>query len=258
MSLYIVGLVATPSVTFTWAADEVSIMAHNKEGGDKPERSKQPSKKAPAESRQESELPIDAEFVSDMSPKRGAKPAEGYLAGQLLVAMPNMRDPRFERTVIYMCVHNAEGAMGLVINKAVGSLTFPQLLRQLGIPKDGAGDRRVHFGGPVEMGRGFVLHTDEYEQESTVKVKPGYAVTATIDILKAIAEGGGPDKALLALGYAGWAPGQLDGEITANGWLHAPADLGIVFDDELDTKWTRAIGKIGIDLALLSGEAGHA
>jgi putative transcriptional regulator len=232
-------------------------MAHNKEGGDKPERSKQPSKKAPAESRHENELPIDAEFVSDMSP-HGAEKGEGYLAGQLLVAMPNMRDPRFERTVIYMCVHNAEGAMGLVINKAVGSLTFPQLLRQLGIPKDSASDRRVHFGGPVEMGRGFVLHTDEYEQESTVKVRPGYAVTATIDILKAIAEGGGPEKALLALGYAGWAPGQLDGEITANGWLHAPADLGIVFDDELDTKWTRAISKIGIDLALLSGEAGHA
>jgi putative transcriptional regulator len=184
--------------------------------------------------------------------------SDRYLAGHLLVAMPNMRDPRFERTVIYMCVHNAEGAMGLVINKAVGSLTFQQLLRQLGIPKDDASDRRVHFGGPVEMGRGFVLHTDEYEQESTVKVRTGYAVTATIDILKAIADGGGPEKALLALGYAGWAPGQLDGEIQANGWLHAPADPEIVFDDELDTKWMRAISKIGVDLALLSGEAGHA
>ena len=232
-------------------------MARSKEGSDKPERSKQPAKKAPSEPRRtEKELPSDSEFVSDMM--TGGKRAEGYLAGQLLVAMPNMRDPRFERTVIYMCVHNAEGAMGLVINKSVGSLTFPQLLRQLGIPKDGAAERRVHFGGPVEMGRGFVLHTDEYEQESTVKVRRGYAVTATIDILKAIAEGGGPEKALLALGYAGWAPGQLDGEIQANGWLHAPADLGIVFDDELDTKWTRAISKIGIDLALLSGEAGHA
>lgn len=232
-------------------------MARSKEGSDKPERPKQPAKKAPSESRSAAKvLPTDAEFVSDMSPKSGRQ--EGYLAGQLLVAMPNMRDPRFERTVIYMCVHNAEGAMGLVINKSVGSLTFPQLLRQLGIPKEGAIDRRVHFGGPVEMGRGFVLHTDEYEQESTVKVKPGYAVTATIDILKAIAEGGGPKQALLALGYAGWAPGQLDGEIQANGWLHAPADLSIVFDDALDTKWTRAISKIGIDLALLSGEAGHA
>ncbi|MSP48072.1 MAG: YqgE/AlgH family protein [Alphaproteobacteria bacterium] len=193
-----------------------------------------------------------------MGSARSEKGVENYLAGHLLIAMPNMRDPRFERTVIYMCVHNAEGAMGLVINKAVGSLTFSQLLRQLGIPKEGAADRRVHFGGPVEMGRGFVLHTDEYEQESTVKVRPGYSVTATIDILKAIAEGSGPQQALLALGYAGWAPGQLDGEIQANGWLHAPADPGIVFDDELDTKWTRAIGKIGIDLAVLSGEAGHA
>jgi len=233
-------------------------MAHSKEGGDKPERAK-PSKKATAGARHAgSAMPSDASFVSDMPAKKGAAESEGYLAGHLLVAMPNMRDPRFERTVIYMCVHNAEGAMGLVINKAVGSLTFPQLLRQLGIPRDGAGERRVHFGGPVEMGRGFVLHTDEYEQESTVKVKPGYAVTATIDILKAIADGGGPEKALLALGYAGWAPGQLDGEIQANGWLHAPADLAIVFDDALDTKWERAIGKIGIDLALLSGEAGHA
>ncbi len=233
-------------------------MASGKEGSDKPERAKQPTKKTPGASRRtEKSLPHQPDPVSGMGTSPG-KAGEGYLAGHLLVAMPNMRDPRFERTVIYMCVHNAEGAMGLVINKSVGSLTFPQLLRQLGIPKEGAADRRVHFGGPVEMGRGFVLHTDEYEQESTVKVKPGYAVTATIDILKAIAEGGGPEKALLALGYAGWAPGQLDGEIQANGWLHAPADLGIVFDDELDTKWTRAISKIGIDLALLSGEAGHA
>ena len=234
-------------------------MARSKEGADKPERAKQPSKKASAEARRtEKGLPAESEVISGMGSRRSGKGAEGYLAGHLLVAMPNMRDPRFERTVIYMCVHNAEGAMGLVINKAVGSLTFPQLLRQLGIPKEGAADRRVHFGGPVEMGRGFVLHTDEYEQESTVKVRAGFAVTATIDILKAIAEGRGPQKALLALGYAGWAPGQLDGEIQANGWLHAPADLGIVFDDELDTKWTRAISKIGIDLALLSGEAGHA
>ncbi len=229
-------------------------MARSKEGSDKPER----PKKAPGESRRAAPtLPHQGDHVAGIGTSPG-KSGEGYLAGHLLVAMPNMRDPRFERTVIYMCVHNAEGAMGLVINKSVGSLTFPQLLRQLGIPKEGAADRRVHFGGPVEMGRGFVLHTDEYEQESTVKVKPGYAVTATIDILKAIAEGRGPEKALLALGYAGWAPGQLDGEIQANGWLHAPADLGIVFDDELDTKWTRAISKIGIDLALLSGEAGHA
>ncbi len=233
-------------------------MARSKEGSDKPERAKQPTKKAPDESRRTAKtLPHQPDHISGMGAS-AVKAGEGYLAGHLLVAMPNMRDPRFERTVIYMCVHNAEGAMGLVINKSVGSLTFPQLLRQLGIPKEGAADRRVHFGGPVEMGRGFVLHTDEYEQESTVKVRSGYAVTATIDILKAIAEGGGPEKALLALGYAGWAPGQLDGEIQANGWLHAPADLGIVFDDELDTKWTRAISKIGIDLALLSGEAGHA
>lgn len=236
-------------------------MARSKEGADKPDKPKQPkgpSKRTkPAAAAIGKVSPVEPERVSGMGSSR-TKAADGYLAGQLLVAMPNMRDPRFERTVIYLCVHNAEGAMGLVINKPVGSLTFPQLLRQLGIPKESVVDRRVHFGGPVEMGRGFVLHSDEYEQESTVKVRPGYAVTATIDILKAIAEGGGPERALLALGYAGWAPGQLDGEIQANGWLHAPADVGIVFDDELDTKWNRAISKIGIDLALLSGEAGHA
>jgi putative transcriptional regulator len=232
-------------------------MARSKPEAEKPEAMKSPSDTPTGSRRGARGLKAVA---SDMHPGSASPNAasERYLAGHLLVAMPNMRDPRFERTVIYMCVHNAEGAMGLVINKAVGSLSFQQLLRQLGIPKDAAADRRVHFGGPVEMGRGFVLHTDEYEQESTVKVRAGYAVTATIDILKAIADGGGPEKALLALGYAGWAPGQLDGEIQANGWLHAPADVEIVFDDELDTKWMRAISKIGVDLALLSGEAGHA
>ena len=232
-------------------------MARSKQEADKAEATKTPSE-TPSGTRRGARGAKAESADAQLGSASANAASDRYLAGHLLVAMPNMRDPRFERTVIYMCVHNAEGAMGLVINKAVGSLTFQQLLRQLGIPKDAASDRRVHFGGPVEMGRGFVLHTDEYEQESTVKVRPGFAVTATIDILKAIAEGGGPEKALLALGYAGWAPGQLDGEIQANGWLHAPADQAIVFDDELDTKWLRAISKIGVDLALLSGEAGHA
>jgi putative transcriptional regulator len=119
-------------------------------------------------------------------------------------------------------------------------------------------ERRILFGGPVEMGRGFVLHSDDYEQESTVKVEGGFAVTATIDILQAIAGGTGPTKSLLALGYAGWGPGQLDSEIQANGWLSCPADAEIVFDEDLDTKWERSINKIGAKVSMLSGVAGRA
>jgi len=185
--------------------------------------------------------------------------ASGYLTGQLLIAMPTMRDPRFTRTVIYMCAHNAEGAMGLVVNRLVGSLTFPELLQQLGIEvADRKRDLRIHFGGPVDSGRGFVLHSDDYTQDGTLMVEGGIALTATVDILKQIASGGGPSQSLLALGYAGWGPGQLDSEIQANGWLHAPADQSIVFDSDLDGKWQRAINKIGVDVSLLSGEAGHA
>ncbi|MBM3573463.1 MAG: YqgE/AlgH family protein [Alphaproteobacteria bacterium] len=185
--------------------------------------------------------------------------ASGYLTGQLLIAMPTMRDPRFTRTVIYMCAHNAEGAMGLVVNRLVGSLTFPELLQQLGIEvSNRKRDLRIHFGGPVDSGRGFVLHSDDYTQDGTLMVEGGIALTATVDILKQIASGSGPRLSLLALGYAGWGPGQLDSEIQANGWLHAPADDAIVFDEDLDGKWQRAIGKIGVDVSLLSGEVGRA
>jgi putative transcriptional regulator len=182
-----------------------------------------------------------------------------YLAGQLLIAMPGMRDPRFTRTVIYMCAHSTEGAMGLVINRLIGTLTFPDLLEQLGIPSQGLDkDIRVHFGGPVESGRGFVLHTADYVQDATLVVDGNIALTATVDILRAIAGGGGPSRCLLALGYAGWGPGQLDNEILANGWLHVPADDGLVFGPDLETKWERAIAKLGFDVRMLSGEAGHA
>jgi putative transcriptional regulator len=185
--------------------------------------------------------------------------SSGYLTGQLLIAMPTMRDPRFTRTVIYMCAHNSEGAMGLVVNRLIGSLSFPELLTQLGIDMpDRTRDLRIHFGGPVDAGRGFVLHSDDFTQDGTLMVEDGIALTATVEILKQIAGGGGPRQSLLALGYAGWGPGQLDSEIQANGWLHAPADQAIVFDDNLDGKWQRAIGKIGVDVSLLSGEAGHA
>ncbi|MBC8339170.1 MAG: YqgE/AlgH family protein [Rhodospirillales bacterium] len=182
-----------------------------------------------------------------------------YLAGQLLIAMPGMADPRFEKSVIYMCAHNAEGAMGLVVNRAMEELTFPDMLEQLGI--DVTGDSpaiNIHFGGPVESGRGFVLHSSDYLQAATMVVDDDVALTATLDILKAIAGGSGPMQRLLALGYAGWGPGQLDGEIMSNGWLSVPADLDLVFGADLDHKWDRAMDKIGIDPRMLSEEAGHA
>jgi putative transcriptional regulator len=177
----------------------------------------------------------------------------------LLVAMPQMRDPRFARSVIYMCAHSADGAMGLVVNRRVGSITFDDLLQQLNIGPNKRNDEiRIHFGGPVEQGRGFVLHSSDYLQTGSLRVDDQVALTATLDILKELAAGGGPRKSLLALGYAGWGPGQLDAEIQANGWLSVSSDEALVFDADLEHKWERAIGKIGIDFSQLSGEAGHA
>lgn len=185
---------------------------------------------------------------------------EGYLTGQLLIAMPTMRDPRFTRTVIYICAHSADGAMGLVVNRLVGSLTFPDLLDQLGIePESDVEKIRVHFGGPVETSRGFVLHSADYGGDGTLDVDDRIGLTASLDILKDIAAGQGPRRSLLALGYAGWGPGQLDEEIQANGWLTVAADEALIFDELLDDKWERAIAKIGgADFSKLSGEAGHA
>ena len=185
--------------------------------------------------------------------------SDNYLSGQLLIAMPGMMDSRFTRTVIYLCAHNADGAMGLVVNRLIGAITFPDLLAQLGIDSPGFGrDIQVHFGGPVESGRGFVLHSSDYEQDGTLKVSDLMSLTATIDILRNMAAGDGPRLSMLALGYAGWGPGQLDTEIQANGWLHVEADEKLVFDDDLDGKWERAISKLGFDPSMLSGDAGHA
>ena len=184
---------------------------------------------------------------------------DGYLPGQLLIAMPSMSDPRFARSVVYMCSHNSDGAMGLVINRLIGSLSFSDLLKRIEIePEDIDDEFRVHFGGPVESGRGFVLHTKDYQSEATMHVDGEIALTGTIDVLRSIANGKGPNRALFALGYTGWAAGQLDSEIQANGWLHVDADNSLVFDHEHDTKWERAVAKIGIDLSLLSTDAGHA
>ena len=183
----------------------------------------------------------------------------GYLEGHMLVAMPQMSDPRFARSVIYLCAHSSDGAMGLVVNKLIDSITFPDLLRQLNIDEASSTDQiRIHFGGPVESGRGFVLHSDDYVQESTLVVNEGIALTATIDVLRAIANDEGPRRSLLALGYAGWAPGQLDAEIQANGWLHVDPDDDLIFGGDLDKKWEQAINKLGIDLSVFSGVAGRA
>ncbi|MGE5779501.1 MAG: YqgE/AlgH family protein [Hyphomicrobiales bacterium] len=190
--------------------------------------------------------------------RRQSRP-DNDLVGQLLVAMPGMRDPRFAKTVVYMCAHSPEGAMGLVLNRILESLTFGDLLEQLGIAPPPAGHAiNVHFGGPVETGRGFVLHSSDYKQDGTLVVASDFSLTATVDILRAIAAGQGPRHHLLALGYAGWGPGQLDGEIRANGWLHVAADEALVFDASLDSKWDRAMAKIGIDPRMLSDAAGHA
>jgi len=195
-----------------------------------------------------------------MAPKEKDKPTkDAYLEGQILVAMPGMPDPRFARTVIFMCAHSADGAMGLVINRVVDDLSFSDLMRQLKI--DGAGralGRRVHYGGPVETSRGFVLHSDDYRADGTLAVKGGFALSSTIEVLRAIADDKGPRQSLLALGYAGWAPGQLDQEIQANGWLSVEADEELVLGPGLEDKWDRAIRKIGVDFTKLSNEAGHA
>ena len=182
-----------------------------------------------------------------------------YFTGQLLIAMPGMRDEQFYKTVIYVCAHTEEGAMGLVLNQVIKGLSFPSLIEQLGID-EAVSDSTVpiHFGGPVESGRGFVLHSNEYQRDATLEVDDSVSLTATIDVLKAIAGGRGPKQSLLALGYAGWAPGQLDDEIRANGWLQVPADMDLIFGDNQVNKWELSIAKIGIDPGMLSDEVGHA
>lgn len=181
-----------------------------------------------------------------------------WLNGQLLIAMPGMQDPRFGRTVLYICTHSADGAMGLVINRAFGEIRFADLMNQLGIEGASNQDRPVHFGGPVDSSRGFVLHSADFRVDQTLVIDDKVALTATKDILQAIADGEGPDNAIFALGYAKWFAGQLDTEIQDNVWLSAPADIGLIFDRELDTKWERAIGQLGFHPAMLSGDAGHA
>ena len=187
----------------------------------------------------------------------------GYLDGQILIAMPVMDDPRFERSVIYLCAHSSEGAMGIIVNRPAGSIDFPGLLVQLDIIKradqiklpETAESMKVLRGGPVETGRGFVLHSsDFFIEDATLQIDNGVCLTATVDILRAIAKGSGPKHAILALGYAGWAAGQLENEIQRNGWLHCDADADLIFGSDADEKYLRALRKIGIDPGMLSAE----
>ena len=205
-------------------------------------------------------------MVQPRTAGRGSVDA-GYLDGQMLIAMPGMSDERFQRTVIYVCAHSAEGAMGIVLNKPASDLSFPDLLVQLDVipEKDAIRlPRRVEqmnvlIGGPVETSRGFVLHTpDFFLDQSTLPIDDGICLTATVDILRAIAKGKGPESAVLALGYAGWSAGQLESEIQANGWLSCDPDANIIFGASLDVKYDLALRKIGVDLGMLSTQAGHA
>jgi putative transcriptional regulator len=216
------------------------------------------------------ETPIRAAFAPgksarSKSPRKGVK--RGYLDGQMLIAMPTMGDDRFARSVIYVCAHSTEGAMGIIVNQPAANISFRDLLVQLEVVRSDdviqlpskANGVKVLKGGPVDTQRGFVLHSsDFFIENSTLPIDEGICLTATLDILKAIARGDGPRSAVLALGYAGWAAGQLEKEIQHNGWLHCSADLDLIFGDDTDAKYERAMKKIGIDLGMLSSEAGHA
>jgi putative transcriptional regulator len=184
---------------------------------------------------------------------------EGYLGGQVLIAMPSLQDPRFSRTVICLCAHSPDGAMGIVLNKPLEGLSFDELLKQLGL-EPVPPQRRIRLcqGGPVEGGRGFVLHTRDWSNDQSLQVTDDVALTASVDILTAIAGGGGPRQGILALGYAGWGPGQLEDEIQANAWLSVTPDEALLFGGDGDGKWLAAMAKLKVDPALLSGAAGHA
>lgn len=182
-----------------------------------------------------------------------------WLTGQFLIAMPTMMDPRFSHALIYICSHGPNGAMGLIVNRLFAEADFGMLLDQLDVRAAGeVPDVPVHFGGPVEPGRGFVLHSADYMREGTMRIDDNISLTATVEILQAIVDGDGPERILMMLGYTGWGAGQLEDEMKANGWLTSAADENILFGPSLDTKWERSLTKMGISPFMLSGEAGHA
>lgn len=194
------------------------------------------------------------------TPRMQEPEIEMDLTGHLLIAMPGMGDPRFAKSVVFICAHSSEGAMGLIINKPNTDLTFQGLLGQLDMTVDlDQQDRAIYFGGPVEHGRGFVLHSPEFQSAiSTLDIGDDFAMTATLDILEELGAGRGPLRAITALGYAGWGPGQLEGEISQNGWLTCEASPDLVFDVADDDKWSAALKVLGVDALVLSASAGHA
>lgn len=196
------------------------------------------------------------------------KPEQAFpsLCGKFLIAMPGMADARFDRTVIYVCAHSNEGAMGFVVNRTMDEPSMADFLRQLEIVTENEAinlpDRinamRMHVGGPVEPGRGFVLHSSDFESEATVSIRGDVRLTATLDILRAIATGRGPQRMILALGYSGWSAGQLEDEISANGWLTVDGSESILFDTVISDKYRKSLELLGVDETLLSSDAGHA
>ena len=188
----------------------------------------------------------------------------GFLKGKLLIAMPSIQGDDFSHSVVFVCDHSADGAMGLVLNKPAPQMIFADLVEKLdfgakpGLVDEDVLQMPVMLGGPVKQFQGFVLHSSDYKSEETLKVSPGFSLTATVDVLRAIAAGQGPKRRLLALGYAGWSPGQLEDEILRNGWLTCDADPDLVFSAEAGSKHELALKKLGVDPARLSGEAGHA
>jgi putative transcriptional regulator len=197
----------------------------------------------------------------------GVPAGRGFLDGQMLIASPGMQDERFAKSLIYICAHSSEGAMGIIVNQRAPHISFPDLLVKLDVIPAAdkiqlpsrAGDLTVLKGGPVETERGFVLHSaDFFIENSTLPIDEGICLTATLDILKAIARGQGPASAILALGYAGWSPGQLENELQANGWLHCSADPDLIFGNDINAKYNRAMQKIGVRPGMLSSDVGHA
>jgi putative transcriptional regulator len=193
-------------------------------------------------------------------PKKFTLPApQSSLTGQVLIAMPALDDPEFDHSVVYLCAHGEDGAMGLIVNRPLPQPTFPNLLRQLNIGETPP-VREISLckGGPVENARGFVLHSADWTGDDSLRVNDDVALTASLDVLKAIADGGGPNRGILALGYANWGPGQLDREMRENAWLHAPADADLLFGHDNGSKWSRAMAKINIQPGRLSSLSGSA
>ena len=181
-----------------------------------------------------------------------------YLSGQLLLALPGIGDPRFERAAIAMCAHDENGALGIGIGEIVDGIGFHTLLEQFGIEPGQAEDRPIHLGGPVEPRRGFVLHSADWGGQDSIDVAGKWTLSGNVDVLRAIAEGRGPTRWIAALGYAGWSAGQLDAEMTRHGWFATPADDAILFDLPAPERWEQAYASAGVDASLLSPVSGQA